>query len=148
MARKPKSLPVPASDIERISEEERRIIQERASQTVAEERKQAALKQLMEQALEAERRRGTVDEEECDVTIDLPDFADRITVDGASYFHGYTYAVGYHQFQSMREQMARAWQHQDEIDGKSRFRKQPKGIVLGPGMENISASRLSETTNI
>jgi hypothetical protein len=87
---------------------------------------------LKAQALEAERRKGTPDEEECDITIDLPEFAADIKIDGTVYFHGYIYTVGYNLFQSLSEIMARAWNHQNEIDGRSRFKPVARNLVLSP----------------
>lgn len=52
------------------------------------------------------------------VTIELPSFADRITLDGVVYLHGYSYKFGKAKAAAVREIMHRAWMHQAEIDGK------------------------------
>ena len=53
------------------------------------------------------------------INIDLPDFCDRLTVDGVSHMHGHLYHRPRHYANSLREQMARAWEHEADIKGES-----------------------------
>lgn len=131
----PRKGPLPAetpADYALITQEDRDQILQEAQDKVWAERKAAALAQLRAEALEAERRKGTPDEEQNDITIDLPEFAAQITIDGVQYFHGYVYTVGYSLFQSMSEIMSRAWAHQNEIEGRSRFKPVARNISLSP----------------
>lgn len=66
------------------------------------------------------KRTGTADmDEEVDILVDLPEFCDRLMINGESYWHGYSYKVPRHMANSMRESMQRAHHHQMTIDGKS-----------------------------
>lgn len=53
------------------------------------------------------------------VTIDLAPFSPRITVNFDHYEHGHTYPVPRHVADTLAEQMARTWQHEDEVKGRS-----------------------------
>lgn len=52
------------------------------------------------------------------VYINFADFIDRITLDGVTYMHGRTYDLPKQKADVVREQMARSWRHQAEIEGK------------------------------
>lgn len=52
------------------------------------------------------------------VYINFADFLDRITLDGVTYMHGRTYDLPKTKADVVREQMARSWRHQAEIEGK------------------------------
>lgn len=52
------------------------------------------------------------------VYINFADFIDRITLDGVTYMHGRTYDLPKNKADVVREQMARSWRHQAEIEGK------------------------------
>lgn len=52
------------------------------------------------------------------VYINFADFIDRITLDGVVYMHGRTYDLPRAKADVVREQMARSWRHQAEIEGK------------------------------
>ncbi len=52
------------------------------------------------------------------VYINFADFIDRITLDGVTYMHGRTYDLPKAKADVVREQMARSWRHQSEIEGK------------------------------
>jgi len=53
------------------------------------------------------------------INIDLPPFADRLTIDGRAYSHGHVYFLPRHMVESMREQISRMWDHEAEIKGES-----------------------------
>lgn len=55
-----------------------------------------------------------------DITIDLAEFATCLTLDSVAFHHGRTYTVPRHRADTLREMMYRGWEHQNEIDGKSR----------------------------
>lgn len=88
--------------------------------------------------LEAEKRRlqrvSDPNEEVIEnVYIDLPPFADRLVIDGVAFLHGGTYAFSKRQYQSVIDNVARAWAHQDEVEGHRRDYRKPRGLVLEGG---------------
>lgn len=52
------------------------------------------------------------------VHINFADFIDRITLDGVTYMHGRIVDLPKAKADVVREQMARSWRHQAEIEGK------------------------------
>lgn len=58
-----------------------------------------------------------------DFAPSLPEFAQVLTVNGVEYHNGHVYRVPRHAFDSLREQEARLWRHQDDLDGKSAKRR-------------------------
>ena len=52
------------------------------------------------------------------VYVNFADFIDRITLDGVTYMHGRSYELPKAKADVVREQMARSWRHQAEIEGK------------------------------
>ena len=53
------------------------------------------------------------------VLIDLPPFARNVSINGFEYTNGGSYKVPRHVYDTLREQMQRAWAHEDQIEGKS-----------------------------
>ena len=53
------------------------------------------------------------------INIDLAPYANRILINGESYFHGQRYSLPRHVAMSLQETMFRTWQHQAEIKGES-----------------------------
>ncbi len=72
-----------------------------------------------------------------EVFINFADFIDRITLDGVTYMHGRTYELPKAKADVVREQMARSWRHQAEIEGKDE-----PGFYLRQQIQN-TAIRLS-----
>lgn len=104
-------------------------------------------KQLRDKALADERARlrAVVDptEEMRSITIDLAEFADRITIDGRMYVHGQTYMVPKRLYDVLQEQMFRTQQHEHEISGRAKTQFKPRlPIQLRPGVEGMPASAL------
>lgn len=99
----------------------------KARSRVEAERKAAAIEALEQQ--ETERLRieeglttgiGAMDEI-VSVTIDLPPYADKISVNGplgSHYYHGKTYDVPRHVAASLAEMMGRMWRHEDQVEGR------------------------------
>ena len=121
-----------------VEEQKRAII--KAHERVKETKRQAALKALEEQ--EQQRLLGKtgksigdpMKDELVSITIDLPEFAPSIIVNSEPYYHGQTYTVQRHIADSLREQQARSWNHQNEIEGKGiadRFRRPHNRIISG-----------------
>ncbi len=73
------------------------------------------------------------DEAVYDVTIDVAPYTDRIFLDGKWYMQGRTYKFGQRVADSVREIMARTWEHQAEIDGKdTNMYRRGNPIALSP----------------
>ena len=53
------------------------------------------------------------------ITVDLPEFTPHLVINGEPFWHGHTYTRPRHVVASLREMISRAWNHQDDIDGKS-----------------------------
>ena len=65
------------------------------------------------------------------VYIDLPPYADRLIIDGTIYMHGGRFDVPAPRVAVLYEQMARAWNHQLEIEGKKKDYHKARGFQLG-----------------
>jgi hypothetical protein len=100
-----------------------------AAKAIARERVEKSLKEAETERLiaaemekmrrEEGARTGKVDlDEEVSVTIDLAEFADRLRINNVEYFHGHTYTVPRHVFDTMRDIMFRGHLHQNALDGK------------------------------
>lgn len=114
--------PPPRIDFELLSDDDRKRLQEDAIAQARAERKVAAEAEYKRLALEEARREEGLEEELITFTLDLAEFADRITIDGQIFFHGRTYTVPRSKYQVMTEMAYRTHTHQAEIDGKSMTR--------------------------
>lgn len=52
------------------------------------------------------------------IYINLAEFVDRIVIDDVTYMNGRTYNLPLKKVQAIKEQLARTWRHQAEIEGK------------------------------
>ncbi len=131
----------PLVDLTLLSNDEQTEIRAKAKAKVLAERKLASEDALMEEALAEERRGVGLEESLHEITLDLPEYADRLNIDGTIYFHGRSYTVPMGLFNVMREQVQRMWGHQDEIDGKRSDPRKPKGRVMNRhGVVNTTGS--------
>lgn len=129
-----------------LDDEEKQRILAKARAHVEEEQKTKAEEAFLEEALAHERRRHKPHEQFEDVMIDLPGHAVRLLIDGVEYIHAFTYRVTALQAASMREQMRRCWEHEDEIGGANRnFYQRPRELRLGPRQLNIPNKSLMGT---
>lgn len=129
----------PIADINLLSAEEQLRIREEVAKAVELEKAEVARKAFREQALEEARRAGGVEEELVTFTLDLAEFADRLVIDGVTYFHGRTYTVPRSVYTSMAEMAFRTHGHQLELDGKSRIKHVPRNPTVSPhGIVNTS----------
>lgn len=100
-------------------------IRKQAKQDILSQKKKAAREMLLEEEkARLQREEGFVvgnthKDEIVTLTIDLAPYADRILVNGASYYHARTYTVPRHVADSLKDTMFRTWQHQKEIKGES-----------------------------
>lgn len=118
-------------------------IRKEAERLELEEQKRNVREQLLADARLAVRSKTDPSEETRTVTIDLAEYADRITIDGVIYVHGQTYTVAKRKFDVIAEVMRRTQQHEHEISGKTRaqFKARPP-ITLRPGLENAPSNAL------
>ncbi len=104
-----------------LSPEEKQETLARARSHVEEQRKKKAIDHLFQQAVKAEENAYDPNEEVVEWTVELPDFAPCITINGAmSYYHGCTYKVPMGIFKSLLDQQWNSNCHQREIDGHRR----------------------------
>ena len=59
------------------------------------------------------------DEEQCPITLNLYEGADRIVLDGTVYLHGHTYTVGKRTYDTLAEIISRGWEHQRNYKGEN-----------------------------
>lgn len=89
------------------------------------ERRLTAMKAVeAEEAVRLRREEGLTTglgaaDEEVHILMDLPLWTPNITVNGFPFWHARGYDVPRHLYDSLMEQMFRAWRHDDQIDGKS-----------------------------
>lgn len=108
-----------------LSDAEVAAAKKEARDAIEKERKAVATKTLIaDEKLRLQREEGLVSgdpikDEMVNMTVDLPGFAGSVNVNMEPFWHGHTYTVPRHVANSIKEQMQRAWNHQQEIDGKS-----------------------------
>lgn len=117
-------------DMSLLSAEKRAELDEQLDIEIQAERLLAAEEAYLDEQ-RAEKRRGKgLEESMHEITLDLPEFADRMRIDGVVYFHGASYTVGLGLYNVLREQVQRMWGHQDEIDGKRSDPRRPLDRVM------------------
>lgn len=117
----------------------REIARERVAKALKEAETERIVAEEM-QRIKAEegKRTGRVDlDEEVQVTVDLAEFAAKLTINGQDYWHGYTYTVPRHVYDSMRDIMFRGHLHQNALDGKdlATFYRSKAQPVLSGGQQ-------------
>jgi hypothetical protein len=137
------------ADSDLLSPEEKVETLARAKEHVAKLRKDKVIDDLFAQAVKAEQNAYDPNEELVEWTVDLPEFAPCITVNGTiSYYHGCTYKVPLIVYRDMLSQQWQSQCHQREIDGKRRqgdLQRQPKYTDLSP---QHPAGRVTNTGNM
>lgn len=107
-----------------LSVEEQRKAIATARARVSADAKKEALKQFEAQVYDRERGRtglrtgDPAKDEPVSVTLDLAEHSSCITLNGAPYWHGFTYTVPRHVADTLREIMSRGHDHQNDLDGK------------------------------
>lgn len=117
-------------------QEAKRIARERVEKAMKEAEKERIIREEMEAFRREEgKRTGQVDlDEEVSMTVDLAEFAAKITINGVDYWHGYTYTVPRHVYDTARDIMFRGHLHQNALDGKSLdtfYRKKAEPVLSG-----------------
>ena len=132
---------IPGAEL--LSDEDIAEIRAKAREQVETDRKKQAKEELKSRFLKEERHRSDPDEELIALTIDLPGFADRVTIDGVVYMQGVTYRFPKSQYNSICDQMSMSWRHEAQTGGANRdaYRK-PRTTALRPGHEGVTTSQL------
>lgn len=124
----------PFADFSLLTSEEQQKLREDAAEQARAEAAEAARKAFIAHALEEERAKlhlTEAPEELVPVTIDLPGFADRITLDNHVLKQGQTVTVPLSQYRVIKEIMQKAWDHEEEIGGANRnFYRKPQHKAL------------------
>ncbi|MDE1867927.1 MAG: hypothetical protein KGI08_09500, partial [Thaumarchaeota archaeon] len=112
--------PVPSKreiNFDILDEDTKNSIRRKAEEKYLEKEKVAAEDAFLEKELERLEREAhpEIAEEERDITIDLPLFADRITIDNNIYFNGRIYTVKKSTYDVLMEIMQRAKRHEIEV---------------------------------
>lgn len=126
-----------------VTEERKAELRALAKKKQTDELRKIQEDQLLAQYEQEAKEEAIPDEELRPLTINLPPSHDRITIDGTMYLHGGTYDFAKARYDSVLEQLQRAWNHEFEIEGKAmeRYRK-PRGMFLRPGDDQRTTSQL------
>ena len=133
-------------DLSLFTAEELAEIEAEAEKEATASHRAKARKRLIEahKAAVLKRLNPAVEEEEDfrDILIDLAPHADRIILDGTMYMHGLHYTVSRAVYDTMKDIMARTWEHEDDTGHANRthYRK-PREVRIGP--QNLGQSAAS-----
>ena len=119
----PQKRPAPV-EFELLTAEDKLRIHEAALKKAREIKRAEAEKAYEKIALEEALREEGLAEEQVTFKLELAEFANKLTIDGRSFYHGMTYTVPLSQYQLISEMAYRTRLHQLEIDGKSRYKWQ------------------------
>ena len=122
-----------------LTDEEKEQTRKRAAEHVLEARKKKATDEYFTAVVKEEEREYEPTEQIEDFYVELPDYAPYIMINSVQYYHGLVYEVPYSKARSMADLQWSAWQHQNEIDGKSRHGdlvRRPRHMSLSPTNPN------------
>jgi hypothetical protein len=143
-----------------LTDADREQIRQKAREHVAKKRRDKAEAEFLAKSIAEEERENAVDVNETyeDIQIDLAPFvasekfsASFISLDGVMFYHGLIYPVRYGVAQTLRDIMARGWEHEREIHGQRRkgdITRQQLQQHIGPSGTVNSRSSLSQNTSI
>lgn len=132
----PLDAPGPINPAAVLTEAELEAIEKQARNEIEAEAKKKAKALALEAAKMRLRQQSGLNEESEQVFVDVAPYADRITIDGVVYLQTGTYTVRRGVAATMYEIMAKTWNHQAEIDGKSEnfYRRSRGGMVTPQGV--------------
>ena len=117
---------------ELLSEKEIEALRKEAKEDELEARKKVIKEKVKEKFLRDARRELDPQSKEDLVNffLDLPGFADRITLDGVMYMAGRRYTVPRKVYDTLREQVYRSWGHEHEIGlaNRAEYNRRPPPI--------------------
>jgi hypothetical protein len=109
------------------------------------ELKEKTRETVKKELLQAARIQRGLSERQEDVGIDLPIYADRITINNYPYLQGHNYSVKESVAILLRESMQRAWEHQALIEGRTRNffqRRRATALNASGGVSNAPFMRV------
>ena len=119
--------------VEALTEGQVKSIETLAQQEVEKEQKDALRKKYKDHFKKVMRQQTGVEEGVEEIYIDLAKHSDGITIDGIKYQHGHTYQVKSSLAADMRWIMRMTYEHQSEIDGKTKsYYNTARNTVLSP----------------
>lgn len=104
---------------ELISKERKQAIRLLAQEDLRKELVKKAEEDFRKQAMVEARQQAIPEEELRHIAIQLPRWADRITLDGVAYMHGMSYMLPKNKFDDVSSIIFQTWKHNDETSGKS-----------------------------
>jgi hypothetical protein len=122
-----------------LTDEEKEQTRKRAAEHVLEARKKKATDEYFSAVVKEEEREYEPTEVIEDFYVELPEYTPFIKINNIAYFHGLVYEVPYSKARAMADIQWSAWQHQNEIDGKSRHGdlvRRPRNMALSPTNPN------------
>ncbi|HEX8838208.1 MAG TPA: hypothetical protein VF748_14800 [Candidatus Acidoferrum sp.] len=130
-----------------LSDEEKQEAMLKAREHVRAERKKKAIDEAFRKAVVEEEREYEPQQAIVDVLIELPKYAAFIRLDQYLYYHGLVYPVSRSKADTILDLMARAWEHQSEIEGKRRKgddAARPRHFRIGPQHEGLALNNLND----
>jgi hypothetical protein len=130
-----------------LTEEEKNEARTRAREHVRAKRKEKAIDEAFKKAVTEEEREYEPNDQLVDIMIDLPKYAAFVRLDHVVYYHGLPYEVPMIKAQTILDIMARAWEHQSEIEGKRRRGDnalRPQNYRIGPQHEGMPMTKLDD----
>ena len=115
----PKNVMFPV-DVGLLTEEDRIALRKEAEHSVLEEQRQDARDKFYSDEIKRIRQSKIPAERMLEVKVESAAYVPFIMLDGTQYYNGYTYKVRQSVAAVLREQMQKSWNHQDEVDGRSR----------------------------
>lgn len=140
MAKKTKDQTELPVDYSVLSKTEREALTQTAQQSVDEAVKQKASDAYFAKETERLRRKHIPSEQYVRIVIDSAPYVPYFMLDGVQFFNGYEYQVVRSQAAVLTEQMQRSWQHQDEVDGRSRFAPYRRAQGMKIGLQDAGTS--------
>jgi hypothetical protein len=127
-----KKLELPA-DLALLTREDREELTRTAKEHVSDLRKQKASDDYYTNEVERLQREHIPNEKIVSIVIDSAPYVPHFRIDDNIFFNGFEYRVPKSQADVLCEQMQRSWQHQDEIDGRSRYApyRRAQGMKVG-----------------
>lgn len=122
-----------------LSDEDKEQTRKRAREHVLEARKKKATDEYFTAAVREEEREFEPTEVIEDFHVELPEYTPFIKINNVAYFHNLVYEVPYSLARAMADIQWAAWQHQNEIDGKSRhgdLTRRPRNLAISPSNPN------------
>lgn len=121
-------------DLNLLTEEEKEALTAEARQMILKDMKQDARDKYFDREVAKLRREHIPSDQFMRLTISSAEYVPYFMLDGDRYYNGYTYDVPQRVAAVLMEQMQRSWQHQEEINGRSRSNayRQASNQRIGP----------------